>query len=252
MKKAIIRKSGKKIEVDDSIGRIQEIIHDQKLSIKEFCRTTGLVTSTITNQLSRGTLLSLTSYRKIIDAYPEYSVEWLVTGREPKFTADRDNCRKQQEIFNPHGVYILSGSPTNMPALPYADGDSQEAKGVPLFSNVVALIRSGMQPLGTLGVDFAAEGDVAAVVGVNDMVPHCEQGDVVVLRERRTSVAPIVGRNYLMLTADDVLAGCLTRCDAEAFALRIGNDAEITVPVAEVTHIYNIVGKISPLRAMVY
>jgi hypothetical protein len=226
---------------------------DNKMTLSAFSKRTGISMSTACSQLSRGTVMGLPSFLKIVEAFPAYSVDWLLLGKGPKFRSEygTDGCAtQQQKMPNPNGVYILSGSSAGMPILPYYDG-AKKLKEVPLYANVLVLRGDERQPLGTITVDYAAEGDVAVIVGSNDIMPYCEEGDVVVLRERCTEVAPIEGHQYLIFTTFEALVVRLVRCDGDIGLFRLDTGAEVKIPLAKVTHIYNIVGRITPLRAMV-
>jgi hypothetical protein len=252
MKKTVVgRKDDKATKLDNVTARIQIIMSDNNLTMSEFSDKAGLSRSTTSCQLSRGAGIGLQSLIKIVEAFPDYSIDWLLLGNGPKFRAGHgfDGC-DVIKIPNPHGLYILSGSPSDMPILPFYEG-VEKKKEVPLYANILLLRNKEKRQLGTITVDFAAEGDVAVTVGSNDIMPYCEEGDIVVLHERCTDDAPIEGHQYLIFTLFDALVVRLVRCEDDTYLFRLNTGSEVKIPYAKVTHIYNIVGRITPLRAMV-
>ena len=60
--------------------RIREFIKTKNLTIKAFCKTTGIPESTLKNLLSTNGIPSMLTLKKIKDTYPDFNMEWAVMG----------------------------------------------------------------------------------------------------------------------------------------------------------------------------
>lgn len=62
--------------------RLEAIIKDTTLSVRGFESIVGVSEGTFNKVIKNNTDTSTNNIRKIFLAYPEYSIEWLVTGRD--------------------------------------------------------------------------------------------------------------------------------------------------------------------------
>lgn len=63
------------------IERIRAIIRNEGISVEAFSRATGISKYTLDSMFKKGTSPSFDNLSKVISAYAQYSLDWLVTGK---------------------------------------------------------------------------------------------------------------------------------------------------------------------------
>lgn len=62
-------------------NRMRILYKSLNISLKDFCENVGIVESTTRNMFNRGTNPSFDVIEKIANAYPDISLDWLITGK---------------------------------------------------------------------------------------------------------------------------------------------------------------------------
>ena len=75
-------------------GRIKKIVDYSQMSITVFADTIGISRSALVHLLSGRNQPSLDVLRKILNVFPEISIDWIMFGIEPMF---RDNRQQHEE-----------------------------------------------------------------------------------------------------------------------------------------------------------
>lgn len=75
---------------DAICSRIQQFIEDQQLTAKAFAEKAGIPASTISNNLSGKTQITIPTLNKIIETYPDCNPRWLITGGDCYSMDDND------------------------------------------------------------------------------------------------------------------------------------------------------------------
>ena len=90
--------------------RIREIIEKEGLSVSSFANKTGIPRSTLQSMFDKKTNPGYFTLQKISDAYPSYSLDWLLTGSDPE---DEDRSPLEDTTLStPHPL-------TGIPLIPF-------------------------------------------------------------------------------------------------------------------------------------
>lgn len=80
--------------------RIKQIIENEKISVKKFEEILGVYSGAIAKAIRNDTSFSCLLLPKIIEKFPQYSCEWLLTGKGPMLKSEvssEDIAPKQDE-----------------------------------------------------------------------------------------------------------------------------------------------------------
>lgn len=81
----------------DTIGkRINYFLEKEKISVNEFSEKTGISTNMIYRLKSDERGLSSSSLARILEAYPDFDIKWLITG----ITSQPENSTSQLPLVN--------------------------------------------------------------------------------------------------------------------------------------------------------
>lgn len=80
--------------------RIRQIIENENLSVNAFAKKIGVPQRTLANMLSRGTEPSTKTVNAVINAFPDLSQSWLLTG-EGDMLVDDSNVEEEEQEMKP-------------------------------------------------------------------------------------------------------------------------------------------------------
>lgn len=83
------------------IERIRQIIDSENISVETFSKTTGISKYTLDSMFKKGTNPSFDNLNKIISAFAQYSLDWLMTGKgEMKKTTSAEFVSRINESYD--------------------------------------------------------------------------------------------------------------------------------------------------------
>ena len=125
--------------MEEIVKRISQILEEQQLSSSAFADTIGVQRSSISHVLSGRNKPSLEFILKIIRAFPSYSTDWLLFGKQTEPQKDYqqplDNIAKNQveEIDFTSESYDTPEKPTEPPSV--SKSESEIAKVILLLKD---------------------------------------------------------------------------------------------------------------------
>ncbi len=109
--------------MEEIVKRISQILEEQQLSSSTFADTIGVQRSSISHVLSGRNKPSLEFILKIIRAFPSYSTDWLLFGKQTDAAksyqqpADNTAETKAEELSLPTESYETPEKPTEPPTV---------------------------------------------------------------------------------------------------------------------------------------
>lgn len=86
------------------LNRIQEIAVNERISIGALERKIGASKGVLSRAINNGTDIQAKWLQQIVENYPQYSAEWLLTGMGPMF---RENNKSSLEIINSINMSVI-------------------------------------------------------------------------------------------------------------------------------------------------
>lgn len=81
-----------------AVDRILEILKDTGLSARQFEISIGKTSGYLNSLVKRGSSPSINVISKIIEVYPQYNGEWIISGRGSMIHKEKDNPLNTSEI----------------------------------------------------------------------------------------------------------------------------------------------------------
>ncbi len=92
------------IKLEKPIDRVRIIIDSKRLSVSAFEKVIGMSNNSIQQALKRGANLKDETLNNILNAYPEISAQWLLTGKGSMNTSD--SISSEPKTHESKGKYI--------------------------------------------------------------------------------------------------------------------------------------------------
>jgi phage repressor protein C with HTH and peptisase S24 domain/DNA-binding transcriptional regulator YiaG len=239
---------------DDTTRRIMEIMAEENLSLSKFARVMGVTKTVVAYYKRKGSSMPVSMIRLLFKNLPRYSPDWVLYGEGPKYAADDNAPRYTCTIANPQSVYALDGNPQLTDSLPTNIDGGVATPAVPVYTSAT-LLGLDAQALGRataaghITAEYVREGDVAVVMRGQSMYPTIADGDIVVLRERRTPRF-VPDRFYVVALDDDACFGYVDDSMPGMLTVRGYNPLypPLQLDAADVRRVYIVVARISPFR----
>lgn len=176
------------------LSRIQEISDKEEISITALEKKIGASKGVLSRALAKGTDIQAKWIEALVENYPQYSTDWLLTGHGPMLKCDP--VESSHDDLPTNFNIVPNTSQVDAKAIPFATANKQGLKPIPLVTQQVAA--------GFGNADFSiSEEDVKAyyviprfrflnvdfmieVTGVS-MMPKYNPGDIVACTIIRSS-----------------------------------------------------------------
>lgn len=207
------------------LTRIQEICTKENISLGAMERIIGASKGVLSRAISNGTDIQSKWIQRIVENYPLYSADWLLTG----IGSITKNESELKLSFNP-----LEGKP-------YFDVD--------FIAGFDDIINSQVTiPANNIIIQGFDKADLWCNVSGHSMEPKISHGDIIALR--RCTVEDIQYGEIYAVVMDNIRTIKIIRKSDDPKKLRfipinIDNYDETEYPVSRIIHIYEVIGSIS-------
>ena len=163
--------------------RISTIIEKEGISVRSFESNIGCSNGTISKCISKGSDISSTWVTQIVEKYPRYNPDWLLTGKGAMLKSEGEATHKHTH--------------SDIKLIPFYDINAEA--GTMQISNMDAV----SQPDEWIDAgDWFRDADSAMRVHGDSMFPVYKSGSIVVMREVRDKTLIIYGQDYVLETSE--------------------------------------------------
>lgn len=181
--------------------RIEQIAKNENLTITAFERAIGASKGVLSRAIAHNTDIQAKWIRSVVDNFPAYSEEWLLTGNgsmlKPQNTLYPDRSGGKNFVRDHHATYnlnseVFSAEPsTDQPIPIYELGKNISLSKI--FSD-----ESGKLRIGTLCLPDSPFCDGALKIRGDSMSPLLQNGDIIIFKKLKKITNIIWGQMYLL------------------------------------------------------
>jgi len=170
------------------VNRIQQLIDSERISTASLEKQIGASRGVLSRAFKQGTDIQAKWLQEIHNAYPQYSAEWLLTGKGEMLINNTKGI-PPQDFDKPSGQALVSS------AIPLFDIDAAAGLNT-LFAN-------GGDKLGYLSIPNMPKCDGAVRVSGDSMYPLLKSGDLIAYRVVNDIASINYGEIYIVQFEND-------------------------------------------------
>jgi len=178
--------------MESILSRIRQIAENENITVTSFEKKIGASKGVLSRAMSNNTDIQTKWIEKIVENYPQYNPEWLLTGKGEMLKKEYD----VQMIHNPSYREPLSDEEINLYDIDAA-------------ANLQTLFENRQQNIiGKIKIPDLPRCDGAIYIRGDSMYPLLKSGDIVVFKEIHSFSSVIYGEMYLIdfsIDGDDYL-----------------------------------------------
>jgi len=190
--------------------RLQKYIDTAHISKREFCRKISVSPTFLANNSE----ISSDKVLNIVSAYPDISVDWLITGKEPMLKSDVESSDVQ--FYGPENI------PAGRRLIPFYD----DVASVGGANGIVANMDAAKAPTEYLDPGDWFKNATAAIRNYGESMREYPPGCILVLKEVYDRRLIIPGKDYVIETSEYRVTKRAHTSDSDCLHVRSTNDEE--------------------------